>query len=325
MSRIGKQPITIPAGVEVTIGANNEITVKGPKGTLCETMSADMIIKKDGDVVTVERPSDEKTHRSLHGLTRTLIANMVVGVTEGYSKKLEIVGVGYKAAKSGKNLVLNLGHSHTITFTEDDKSPYYYCVITQNDLGNISSISTHVIAKDTTPADYTAYNEAVKKANEVNREIYENIFLLDSALKVDVTGMFSCEQDVVDAQTEAILDAISKLKKKTVKTVSLFTPDVELGIFETAEIGFITEPADIEFNRIEWYSDNMNVILVSKNGTVRCIGEGTANVHARLVNEDGSVTEGTITFNCQLSATEKIIGMLLRPIFICIYWYGLSK
>ncbi len=211
------------------------------------------------------------------------------------------------------------------TFTEDDKSPYYYCVITQNDLGNISSISTHVIAKDTTPADYTAYNEAVKKANEVNREIYENIFLLDSALKVDVTGMFSCEQDVVDAQTEAILDAISKLKKKTVKTVSLFKPDVELGIFETAEIGFITEPADIEFNRIEWYSDNMNVILVSKNGTVRCIGEGTANVHARLVNEDGSVTEGTITFNCQLSATEKIIGMLLRPIFICIYWYGLSK
>ena len=211
------------------------------------------------------------------------------------------------------------------TFTEDDKSPYYYCVITQNDLGNISSISTHVIAKDTTPADYTAYNEAVKKANEVNREIYENIFLLDSALKVDVTGMFSCEQDVVDAQTEAILDAISKLKKKTVKSVSLFKPDVELGIFETAEIGFITEPADIEFNRIEWYSDNMNVILVSKNGTVRCIGEGTANVHARLVNEDGSVTEGTITFNCQLSATEKIIGMLLRPIFICIYWYGLSK
>ena len=114
MSRIGKQPIAIPAGVDVTIGANNEITVKGPKGTLVQTMSADMIIKKDGAEVVVERPSDMKEHRALHGLTRTLIANMVTGVSEGFTKTLEINGVGYRAAKQGNNLSLTLGFSHPV-------------------------------------------------------------------------------------------------------------------------------------------------------------------------------------------------------------------
>ena len=120
MSRIGRKEIAIPAGVEVKLNGN-VITVKGPKGTLETDLSRNMIVTVEGNTVKVERPNDDKMNRSLHGLTRSLIANMVVGVTEGYSKKLEIVGVGYKAAKSGKNLVLNLGHSHTITFTEDDK------------------------------------------------------------------------------------------------------------------------------------------------------------------------------------------------------------
>ncbi len=120
MSRIGKMPITIPAGVDVTIGANNEVTVKGPKGTLCETMSADMTITKDGDTITVTRPTDQKEHRSLHGLTRTLIANMVVGVSEGYTKQLEINGVGYRAAKQGNKLVMNLGYSHQVEMEEPD-------------------------------------------------------------------------------------------------------------------------------------------------------------------------------------------------------------
>ena len=120
MSRIGKQPIAIPAGVDVTIGANNEITVKGAKGTLVQTMSADMIIKKDGDAIVVERPSDVKEHRALHGLTRTLIANMVIGVSEGYSKTLEINGVGYRAAKQGNKLVMNLGYSHQVEMEEID-------------------------------------------------------------------------------------------------------------------------------------------------------------------------------------------------------------
>ena len=117
MSRIGRKEITVPAGVNVTLDAN-VVTVKGPKGTLTYEFNKNMKVTVDAGVVKVERPNDDKMNRSLHGLTRTLIANMIVGVTEGYSKKLEIVGVGYKAAKSGKTLVLNLGHSHTITFDE---------------------------------------------------------------------------------------------------------------------------------------------------------------------------------------------------------------
>ena len=120
MSRIGRKEITVPAGVEVKFD-NNIITVKGPKGTLERELHRNMIVTVEGNTITVARPNDDKMNRSLHGLTRTLVENMVVGVTEGYSKKLEIVGVGYKAQKTGKSLVLNLGHSHTITFTEDDK------------------------------------------------------------------------------------------------------------------------------------------------------------------------------------------------------------
>ena len=119
MSRIGRKEITVPAGVEVKLN-NNIITVKGPKGTLERELHRNMIVTVEGNTITVARPNDDKMNRSLHGLTRTLVENMVVGVTEGYSKKLEIVGVGYKAQKTGKSLVLNLGHSHTITFNEDD-------------------------------------------------------------------------------------------------------------------------------------------------------------------------------------------------------------
>ena len=120
MSRIGRAPITVPAGVTVTVGEGNFITVKGPKGELTHQAPATMTVKVEGAVVTVTRPDDENESRSLHGLTRTLINNMVVGVSTGYSKKLEIVGVGYRAAKEGKKLVLNLGHSHPIYFEESD-------------------------------------------------------------------------------------------------------------------------------------------------------------------------------------------------------------
>ncbi len=121
MSRIGRAPIAVPAGVTVTVGEDNLITVKGPKGTLTYTAPASMKVSVDGAVINVARPDDEAENRSLHGLTRTLINNMVIGVSEGYSKKLEIVGVGYRVAKEGKRIVLNVGHSHPIYFNEDDK------------------------------------------------------------------------------------------------------------------------------------------------------------------------------------------------------------
>ena len=120
MSRIGRKPIAIPAGVDVTIADGNVVTVKGPKGTLTEIFNGRMTITKEGNEIHVTRPTDEKEDRAIHGLTRTLIHNMVEGVTNGFSKKLEINGVGYRAQKAGKTLTLNLGYSHVITFDEFD-------------------------------------------------------------------------------------------------------------------------------------------------------------------------------------------------------------
>ncbi|HZJ77366.1 MAG TPA: 50S ribosomal protein L6 [Clostridia bacterium] len=117
MSRIGKMPITIPAGVDVTISGST-VTAKGPKGTLTGTVHKNMLLKKDGDTIIVNRPNDTKLNRSLHGLTRSLVANMVAGVNEGYSKTLEVNGVGYRAAKQGSNLVLNVGYSHQVIVPE---------------------------------------------------------------------------------------------------------------------------------------------------------------------------------------------------------------
>ena len=114
MSRIGRAPIHIPAGVTVTVGEDNLVHVKGPKGELSRKISTEMKISIEDGVLTVARPSDDKTHRSLHGLSRTLINNMVVGVTAGFTKNLEIAGVGYRAAKQGKNLNLALGYSHPV-------------------------------------------------------------------------------------------------------------------------------------------------------------------------------------------------------------------
>ena len=118
MSRIGRMPITVPAGVTVSIADGNVVTVKGPKGELTRALRAEMIIKQEGSTITVERPSDDKLHRSLHGLTRTLLHNMIVGVTDGFKKELDVNGVGYRVAKEGKNLVMNLGFSHQVIVPE---------------------------------------------------------------------------------------------------------------------------------------------------------------------------------------------------------------
>ena len=111
-------PITVPAGVEVTVAEGNLVTVKGPKGTLTKKLHPDMIIEREGAEISVKRPTDGKAHRSLHGLTRTLLHNMVVGVNETYKKELEVNGVGYRVAKEGKNLVMNLGYSHQVIVSE---------------------------------------------------------------------------------------------------------------------------------------------------------------------------------------------------------------
>ena len=119
MSRIGREPITVPAGVDVKMDGN-VLTVKGPLGTLTQALRPEMKVEVDAGTIKVTRPNDEANMRSLHGLTRTLVANMVEGVSKGYEKKLVIVGVGYRAAKQGKTLVLNLGYSHPINIDEAD-------------------------------------------------------------------------------------------------------------------------------------------------------------------------------------------------------------
>ena len=120
MSRIGRMPITVPAGVTVTVAENNVVTVKGPKGTLTQALRPEMVIEQDAGVITVKRPNEEKETIAMHGMTRALLHNMVVGVNEGFKKELEINGVGYRAAKEGNKLVLTVGYSHPVEMPEID-------------------------------------------------------------------------------------------------------------------------------------------------------------------------------------------------------------
>ncbi len=117
MSRIGKKPIPVPKGVEIQVSDQNYVVIKGPKGALEQQLPADMIISQENEMLTVVRPSDQQRHRALHGLTRSLLANMVVGVTDGYRRVLEITGIGYRASREGRNLILQVGFSHPIRVT----------------------------------------------------------------------------------------------------------------------------------------------------------------------------------------------------------------
>lgn len=120
MSRVGKKPIEVPANVTVTVADDNTVTVKGPKGELTRQFNKDMKIEQEGNIITVVRPSESKEHRTVHGTTRALLANMVTGVSEGFSRSLELIGVGYRAQLQGKKLVLNVGYSHPVEFTPEE-------------------------------------------------------------------------------------------------------------------------------------------------------------------------------------------------------------
>ena len=124
MSRIGKLPITVPAGVTVTVDENNFVTVKGPKGTLTQQVNPDITLKQEGNVLTLERPTDSKPHKAMHGLYRALVHNMVVGVTDGFTKTLEMVGTGYRASTEGKTLTINIGFSHPVVLEAPEGITY---------------------------------------------------------------------------------------------------------------------------------------------------------------------------------------------------------
>ena len=171
MSRIGRMPITVPADVDVKIGDGNVVTVKGPKGALTQSLRPEMIITMENGHIHVARPSEDKLHRSLHGLTRSLINDMVVGVTKGFQKELEINGVGYRASKEGNKLVMNLGYSHLVTVEEIDgitiEVPAQNKVVIHGiDKQKVGQFAANVRAKRP-PEPYKG--KGIKYANEVIR------------------------------------------------------------------------------------------------------------------------------------------------------------
>jgi len=171
MSRIGRMPITVPADVGVKIGEGNVVTVKGPKGELTQSLRPEMIITMENGHIHVARPSEDKLHRSLHGLTRSLINDMVVGVTKGFQKELEINGVGYRASKEGNKLVMNLGYSHLVTVEEIDgitiEVPAQNKVVIHGiDKQKVGQFAANVRAKRP-PEPYKG--KGIKYANEVIR------------------------------------------------------------------------------------------------------------------------------------------------------------
>ena len=172
MSRIGRMPITVPAGVTVNVAEGNVVTVKGPKGELTQSLRPEMIIKQEGTTITVERPSDDKLHRSLHGLTRTLIANMVVGVTEGYKKTLALVGTGYRAEAKGDTLNITIGYSHpvimkapqNISFATPNQTTIEVSGIDKQQVGNVAADIRAVRS----PEPY--HGKGIRYADEVVRQ-----------------------------------------------------------------------------------------------------------------------------------------------------------
>ena len=171
MSRIGRMPIDIPAGVDIKIDDNNTVTVKGPKGTLTKTLHPEMIIKVEGSHVIVERPSEDKVHKSLHGLTRSLLNNMVTGVTNGFEKTLQINGVGYRCQKQGKKLILTLGYSHPVEVEDGEdytlEAPDPNTIIVKGIDNQVVGQIAAIIREKRMPEPYKG--KGIKYADEVIR------------------------------------------------------------------------------------------------------------------------------------------------------------
>ncbi|MGN0573706.1 MAG: Ig-like domain-containing protein, partial [Acutalibacteraceae bacterium] len=165
-------------------------------------------------------------------------------------------------------------------------------------------------------ADYTEYDAAVERANSLDRRKYADLTELDTALSVNVRDLYSCEQSIVDEQAKAINDAIDNLKLKIGKTVTLYSSETDLRLFETVRIIAVIDPIDALYEKIEWSSSDTNVVLVSKNGYARCLGKGIAVIKATVTNVDGSIIENTISIDCELTSFEEFVAFLFRPIFI---------
>lgn len=205
-------------------------------------------------------------------------------------------------------------------FTQDDTAPFYYCQITHHDIDKEVVIYTDIIVKDSVHADYTAYNEAVKTAKAIDRNLYVNIEILDEALAVDVSGRYSCEQDFVDAQTKAIYDAIENLKHNGVQRLVLNITDDDLAFGQRAKLTYTVTPSNATYQGIKWSCDkNKKVILLNKNGYIRCISDGTAVIKGEVINPDGETITAYITVDCEMTILEKLLSYMFRPMWLIIY------
>ncbi len=203
-------------------------------------------------------------------------------------------------------------------FTENDISPFYYCVITQNDLGKISTVKTHTIEKDTTPADYTYYNKAVAAAAKVERERYIDTSVLDFALSKNVYGKYACEQSVVDAQAKAIFDAIEALELNNAKELYIISSKSELLLFEETKLKTLILPESCVYDDIIWTSSNRNAYVVNGDGVVRCVGSGKAVITATVINYDGTEISETVEFEGYLKPLGTLFSFLFKWIFVLI-------
>lgn len=213
------------------------------------------------------------------------------------------------------------------TFTSADTAPYYYCKITQNDLDKSSVVYSKIITKDSVPADYTAYNEAVAAAKALNRNHYIDLSELDKLLNDDMSDRFSCEQSIVDEHTAKILDAIKRLKPNTVKKVCVYSFKEQIGLLEKTKVIAVAEPSDAPYTDVKWSTEDTKMIYIREDGEILCIGHGTATVKATYTNIDGSVTEGTVQIECKLSFFDILSSFFIRAFdFILkeiLYRYGM--
>lgn len=205
-------------------------------------------------------------------------------------------------------------------FTQDDTAPFYYCRVTHHDVDKDVVIYSDIIIKDSTPADLTEYNKAVEAAKAVNRSLYINIEILDEALAVDVSNRYSCEQDFVDAQTQAIYDAIANLKHNGVQNLVINVSKEEIRLYELLPLNYMVYPENANYESIVWSCEqNKNNILLNKNGYIRFIGGGSAVIKGEITNPDGEVISAKLTLTCELRTYEKIFVGLLKPFWLLIY------
>lgn len=187
-------------------------------------------------------------------------------------------------------------------------------------------IYTDIITKDSTPADYTEYNKAVEAANAIDKSIYINAEILDQALAVDVSGKYSCEQDIVDAQTKAIYDAIAALKHNGAKELIINISDTNIRLFDVEKMTYFISPTDANCSEIKWSSEqNGKNILIYKNGRVRGIDTGEAVIKGEITNPDGEIIQATITVKCTSSIISSFFAKFFGPLWLLHYKYSALK